>query len=254
MSYGFTDKVEEALFQYSQAAGTIVSTIQNNYKIAFCKYGKLLSSKTFQVTERLDGSEIDDGNTLMLDDTNITEASKATVDAYVSIDSAQQFYDRAFSYLEDNFVGEGATIVSRNGDLVDAGALDVVVDAAALSAFAFDVDCNNQVNHLCWQPDHHWDGHPTKRSTVAGYYTVSNGTVTNTTLTSVGCSQPEVRIYEAGTTTEIAGVENSKPLSTQHFQCPLLIWLYSTRTTSHCVPRSRYYSKRYSPYSANLRS
>ena len=75
---------------------------------------------------------------LLLDDTSITETDKAVVDAYSQIDSAQEFYDRAKSFLFDNYAGETSPIVSRTGNTIDAGSFDVVVDASAPSAFAFD--------------------------------------------------------------------------------------------------------------------
>jgi hypothetical protein len=77
-------------------------------------------------------------NWVMFDDTSLTETNKATVDAYTTIDSSDQFYDRAKSYLYDNYAGETATIVTRNGTIINAGSYNVVVDASAASVFAFD--------------------------------------------------------------------------------------------------------------------
>jgi hypothetical protein len=70
-------------------------------------------------------------------DASITESTKATVDAYTTIGTAQKFYDRAKSYLYDNFAGETATMVTRSGNDINAGAYNVVIDSAAGSAFAF---------------------------------------------------------------------------------------------------------------------
>jgi hypothetical protein len=69
-------------------------------------------------------------------DPTVTELVKATVDAYATIDTSAEFYDRAKSYLYDNFNQETVTMVSRAGALIDAGAYDVTIDATAVSAFA----------------------------------------------------------------------------------------------------------------------
>jgi hypothetical protein len=60
------------------------------------------------------------------------------VDAYTTIDNPEEFYDRAKSYLYDNYAGETATIVSRSGNTINAGSYNLVVDASAASVFAFD--------------------------------------------------------------------------------------------------------------------
>jgi hypothetical protein len=72
-------------------------------------------------------------------DVFLTESNKAIVDAYTTIDTPQKFYDRAKAYLVDNYAGETSTIVSREGNSIDAGSYNVVVDGNvtdAASAFA----------------------------------------------------------------------------------------------------------------------
>lgn len=68
-------------------------------------------------------------------DALIAETSKVTVDAYTELETPEKFYDRAKAYLVDNYAGEASTIVSRNGNTIDAGSYDVVVDATAGTAF-----------------------------------------------------------------------------------------------------------------------
>jgi hypothetical protein len=75
---------------------------------------------------------------VLVDDSVITESNKGTVDAYTTIDNPEEFYDRAKSYLYDNYAGETATIVARNGTTINAGSYNIVVDASAASVFAFD--------------------------------------------------------------------------------------------------------------------
>ena len=55
---------------------------------------------------------------------------------YTEIDTPEKFYDRAKSYLCDNYAGEGSTIVSRAGNEIDLGSYNLVVDATATEAFA----------------------------------------------------------------------------------------------------------------------
>jgi hypothetical protein len=72
----------------------------------------------------------------MVTDASITQTTRATVDAYATIDTPQQFYDRAKSWLVANYAGQTAVLVTRSGNTLDAGARNVVIDATAASAFA----------------------------------------------------------------------------------------------------------------------
>jgi len=74
---------------------------------------------------------------ILFPDFSITQKNKAVVDAYTTINNAQQFYDCAKSYLFDNYSGEAEPIVSRNGNTVNAGSYNVVLDPAANNTFAF---------------------------------------------------------------------------------------------------------------------
>jgi hypothetical protein len=76
---------------------------------------------------------------VLFSDVFLTESNKTIVDAYTEIDTPQKFYNRAKAYLVDNYAGETATIVSREGNSIDAGSYNVVVDGNvtdAASAFA----------------------------------------------------------------------------------------------------------------------
>ena len=56
---------------------------------------------------------------VMLPDASITEPVKATVDAYATIDNSAELYDAAKAYLHDNYAGELAPLLTRNGTTVD---------------------------------------------------------------------------------------------------------------------------------------
>lgn len=83
-------------------------------------------------------SQGNETTTTMADDLSITESDKLVVDAYTEIDTAAKFYDIAKAHLVDNYAGESATIVTRSGDEINTGSYDVIIDATATSAFAFD--------------------------------------------------------------------------------------------------------------------
>lgn len=72
----------------------------------------------------------------LLNDLVLTETDKATIDGYEEIDTPQKFYDKANAYLYDNYEGQSETLVSRDGNTIDAGSYNMVVDASAGSAFA----------------------------------------------------------------------------------------------------------------------
>lgn len=69
-------------------------------------------------------------------DQSLTQTTKATVDAYTTLETPQKFYDRAKAWLIDNFAGQTATLVSRAGTLINAGSYNVTIDATAASVFA----------------------------------------------------------------------------------------------------------------------
>jgi len=110
------------------------NTDADEFTFKFCSYGHTLSS----TTQSLKGSGELAVNWVLFDDQLITE-TKATADGNSEIDTPQKFYNRAKSYLVDNYAGETSTIVSREGNSIDAGSYDVVIDGNvtdAASAFA----------------------------------------------------------------------------------------------------------------------
>ena len=80
-----------------------------------------------------------DPSLLALTDSNISETTKSTVDAYTEIDTLDRLYDRAKSWTVDNLAlanpSFGAQLANGNGTELNLGAFDLVVDASAASAF-----------------------------------------------------------------------------------------------------------------------
>ena len=107
----------------------------DDFNFKLCSYGHMLSS----TTQSLKGlGELEVG-WVLFDDALITD-TRATTDAYSVIDTSQKFYNRAKAYLVDNYAGESVTIVTRDGNSIDAGSYDVVIDASASSVFAISVN------------------------------------------------------------------------------------------------------------------
>ena len=108
------------------------NTNADDFTFKFCSYGHSLSSSS-QALKGLGELAV---NWVLFDDLVITESDKAIVDAYSEIDTSARFYDRAKSFLTDNYAGETSTIVARSGNEIDLGSYNLVIDATASSAFA----------------------------------------------------------------------------------------------------------------------
>ena len=106
-------------------------TSLDDYTLYGYEYGKLPLSLPV-VAKGNNGTNV---SAVFSQDQNITELNKATVDAYTEIDTAVKFYDRAASHLEDNLGTYLDFIVTRSGNLINAGAYNVTIDATASSAF-----------------------------------------------------------------------------------------------------------------------
>jgi hypothetical protein len=107
------------------------NSTSDDFTFKFCSYDHSLSKST-QTLKGIGELEV---SWVLFDDQLITD-TRATTDAYTEIDTPQKFYNRAKAYLVDNYAGEASTIVSREGNSIDAGSYDVVVDATASSVFA----------------------------------------------------------------------------------------------------------------------
>jgi hypothetical protein len=195
----------DVCLQNSTFAGNAKTNRASHVRSAY-KYGFL--SKNDAVTIDQDTKDF----TALLLNLNITETNKVAVDAYTEIDTSAKFYDRASAYLEDNFGTYLDFVVNRSGSLIDAGAYNVTIDATASTAF--DITGNLiTIKASIFTGDMTTTGVITLANGVSfnGTRTDANGTVSpNSVLTLTGLqANSEVRVYIAGTTTEIAGVENS---------------------------------------------
>ena len=110
------------------------NTDADKFTFKFCSYKHTLDSST-QVLKGLGELEV---SWVLFDDQSITQTNKTVVDGYTTIDNPSMFYDRAKSYLTDNFAGEEDAIVTRDGNTIDAGSYNVVLDNTVNDAFTFD--------------------------------------------------------------------------------------------------------------------
>jgi hypothetical protein len=101
------------------------------YSLNCFSWGRAILSQVIELEDTFDF------DVTLLPDILLTETNKSTVDAYTTLDNAQELYDRAASYLYDNYIGETAPIVSREGNQIVLGAVDLVIDATAASVITF---------------------------------------------------------------------------------------------------------------------
>ena len=214
---GETTGIDEQLLQYryraytsqtgkqvsnTDADGNLIATgnfliFEDHYIRGFIAYDKLPSARNFQVVNNENGHPTEE-LVLMADDSAITETNKGTVDAYTELESPEKFYDRAKSYLYDNYVGETATIVSRSGNTINAGSYNITVDASAASVFAFDgttitIKATQFVGNI----------------TSSGTFTLLNGAEILGTYGSTTVLPWSVTNVEAGSTIQIYNVTQS---------------------------------------------
>ena len=109
------------------------NTNADDFTFKFCSYGHSLSTST-QALKGLGELEV---SWVLFDDALITDP-RVTTDAYTEIDTPQKFYNKAKAFLVDNYAGETQTIVTRDGNTINARGFNVVVDDQATDVFAFD--------------------------------------------------------------------------------------------------------------------
>lgn len=174
----------------------------SNITFAFYKYGKLVGN----VTPTLVGNGVKTVTSSVLPDANITEANKATVNAYTQIDTSAKLYDRASAYLEDNFGDYTDFVLSRSGALIDVGAYNVTIDATASSAFAISGNTIT-IKASTFTGD----------MTTTGVITLANGAVFNGTRTDANgtilaprsvsitglVAGSRIRVYNTTTSTQV---------------------------------------------------
>ena len=122
-------EINENLFQYTQLADSLTVTIENNYVRSFHGYLFQQVRTNFTVTEKIDGSAIDDGTVLMIADSQITESIEATALAYTTQETAAKFYDHFKAVWirdYDNTIPDFP--VTKVGNDLVCGSYNVIID------------------------------------------------------------------------------------------------------------------------------
>ena len=187
--------VFEAIVEQQSVTGHTVNSTSTSWRAAFVKYGYLpaiaaFASSTVSVGRGLATDVVFGGPVAQTVDLLLTETTKATVDAYATIDDAYQLYDRASSWFEDNYDAEQALYIGRSGPQSVLGAVDLIIDATAGSAFALAAGVITA-----------------KASTFTGGATATTGDVTvrNGALLSGGTFDCDIN-YEGGAGTTLTNV------------------------------------------------
>ena len=150
------------------------------------------------------GTGVLEQQVVLFSDVFLTESDKTIVDGYTEINTPEKFYDRAKAHLVDNFAGETATIVSRNGNTINIGSYDLDVDAGENApVFAFD---GSKIT--------------IKASTFVGDITTTGGTITLLNNAKIVGNYGDVSVLpftitnvEAGSTVQLYNVTDSNEIS-----------------------------------------
>ena len=140
-------------------------------------------------------------------DTNIGTITKNSAQGLADIANANEFYAAAkYYWTEDDDFQTPSMLVSRAGDLIDAGAYDVDIDATAFDAFSF-VGNKITISSPNYTGDMVTTGVITllNGATFAGSRTDANGTVAPPKIISVTniVVGSRIQVYNVTTSTQI---------------------------------------------------
>ena len=156
------------------------------YTVDYYKYGYLKS----QLDVSMKGTGEKTQEFVSLPDLSISEVNPVTVNAYTEIDTSAKLYDRAATYIEDNFSTIRTLLFTRSGNQIELTNKTLVIDATASSVFAYS---DPQVT--------------IKASTHTGGATATTGSVTtlNGAILSGGTFDCDVN-YQSGAGTTLTNV------------------------------------------------
>ena len=177
------------------------------------KYGKQLT-----VTQlNYGGLNRLDSTIFMLDDPFITESDPTVVAAYIELGDTNKAYDRVQYYFEQNWAQEEVSICTFSGGFLDFGLNSVVLDGTQSSVHRLPL-IKFGTTYILTIGSSRFTG-----NIKATRVTLANGATTAGTINSGGVitlplrilsltglqTNSEIRVFEAGTTTAIAGIEDS---------------------------------------------
>lgn len=175
------------------------NTNADDFTFKFCSYLHSITTSS----QNLKGLGELAVNWVLFNDDVISETNRTIVDGYTELTTPEQFYDRAKSYLTDNYAGELNPIVTRSGNTVNIGSYDLDVDANASAAFAFD---GSKIT--------------IKAGTFIGNITTTGGTITLLNDAKIVGSYGDISVLpftitnvEAGSTVQLYNVTDSNEIS-----------------------------------------
>lgn len=185
--------------------------IYSQWSYGLYRYGYQIVSGSFETSQYdlgADGfsNEVNFGGPMVQSpDPAITESDKSVVLGYSALPSAASFYDYAAAYLEENYAGEMATLVTRSGNTIDAGSHDVVLTSNG-AVFGFD-GTTITANVGTFTGDMTTTGVITlaNGATFVGTRTDANGTVAPPKTVSITgiTAGSRLQIYNVTTATEV---------------------------------------------------
>lgn len=95
----------------------------DRFDVRIASYGHDLTTLPDVVMNGLTSTE---QTVKLLPDVMVTQGVMTTVTSYTQINSSERLYDYAKAYLINNYAGETQTLITRQGDLIDARALSVI--------------------------------------------------------------------------------------------------------------------------------
>ena len=122
------------------------------------------------VTAVMKGNNGTQQSTTIFDDPNVTETTRATVDAYTTIDNGEELYDRSksekISLTNDiiEFPDLSTGLIAGLGTILDLGDISLTIDGGAASAWALNQTGNGRITI---------DSGSTFASTASGFNTIT---------------------------------------------------------------------------------
>lgn len=124
--------------QIEAGVGAIAGTYVPNARIAILDYGRTLSLTEYTFSLQQPGDERPVDLSQILADSDVDERDATVVAAWSEINTSSRLRDRLHLFLRQNWEGETEEFADLVGDVINLRALDIIIDANAAQAFAFD--------------------------------------------------------------------------------------------------------------------
>jgi len=114
-------------------------TVDDRGEAGVAKFGAIEYTKLIAVVPvELKGANKTTITWSLFIDSLISSPHQSVVSGYTKLETPEKIYDRAKSYLYDNYLGEFSPIVSRSGSTIIGGTKNITINKTAGSVFAYD--------------------------------------------------------------------------------------------------------------------